>query len=117
MKITKGNFSCTKGQLTIRGTEYRPEGNKLPAVILSHGFNGIGGDLAHYAEQLAGWGFAAYVFDFCGGSSRSTSDGRFQDMTVFTEVQDLAVVAAYVCGLPYINSEDLTLMGCSQGGF
>ena len=38
-------------------------------------------------------------------------------MTVFTEVQDLAVVAAYVCGLPYINSEDLTLMGCSQGGF
>ena len=52
MKITKGNFSCTKGQLTIRGTEYRPEGNKLPAVILSHGFNGIGGDLADLLLEI-----------------------------------------------------------------
>ena len=117
MKITKEHFSCMKDHLTIRGTEYRPEGNDLPAVILSHGFNGIGSDLAHYAEQLAGWGIAAYVFDFCGGSSRSTSDGRFQDMTVFTEVRDLASVAAYVCGLPYIDGENLALMGCSQGGF
>lgn len=117
MDVTKSAFSCVRDGLTIRGTEYRPEGERLPAVIVSHGFGSAGSDIAYYAEQLAGWGFAAYVYDFCGGSTRSTSDGRFQDMTVFTEVQDLEAVAAYVGALPYVDEENLILMGCSQGGF
>lgn len=117
MDITKSAFSCVRDSLTIRGTEYRPGGDRLPAVIVSHGFTGTGADIAHYAEQLAGWGFAAYVYDFCGGSPRSTSDGRFQDMTVFTEVQDLEAVLAYVSALPYVDGENVILMGCSQGGF
>lgn len=117
MNMTKSAFSCVRDGLTIRGTEYRPPGERLPAVIVSHGFNSAGSDIAYYAEQLAGWGFAAYVYDFCGGSARSTSDGRFQDMTVFTEVRDLEAVAAYVGALPYVDAENLILMGCSQGGF
>lgn len=117
MEILQRDFSCARDGLTIRGTEYRPAGDKLPAVIVSHGFTGTGGDIACYARQLAGWGFAAYVFDFCGGSPRSASGGRFRDMTVFTEVLDLEAVAAYVAGLPYVDAGDLTLMGCSQGGF
>ncbi len=116
MEITKRPFSCPRGGLTIRGMEYRPAGDRLPPVIISHGFNGTGGDVAGYAEQLAGWGYAAYVFDFCGGSSRSGSDGRFQDMTVLTEVQDLEAVVEYVRSLPGIDGGELTLMGCSQGG-
>lgn len=117
MKIMKQDFSCTRDGLTIRGTEYRPAGDRLPPVIISHGFTGTGGDIACYAQQLAQWGFAAYVFDFCGGSPRSASGGRFQDMTVLTEVLDLEAVAAYVRGLAYIDAESLVLMGCSQGGF
>lgn len=71
MKIEQRDFPCTRDGLTIRGTEYRPEGDRLPAGIVSHGSTGTGGDIAYYAEQLAGWGFAAYVYDFCGGSTRS----------------------------------------------
>ncbi len=118
METVKREFSCVRGGLTIRGTEYRPEGDgRFPAVVISHGFTGTGGDIAHYARQLAGWGFAAYVFDFCGGSTRSASDGRFQDMTVLTEVEDLAAVVEYVRHLPCIDAGALSLMGCSQGGF
>lgn len=117
MEAVKSSFSCTRDHLTIRGNEYRPEGDRLPAVILSHGFNGTGGDIARYAGQLAGWGFASYTYDFCGGSPRSASGGRFQDMTVFTEESDLEAVADYVRGLPYIDGDNLILMGFSQGGF
>lgn len=117
MGITTTPFSCKRGALTILGTEYRPEGEQLPIVIVSHGFGGIGSDNAGYAQQLAEWGFAAYVFDFCGGSPRSSSDGAFQEMTVFTEQADLETVMDYVTALPYVDASRLTLMGCSQGGF
>ena len=117
MEMLTQDFSCTREGLTIRGREYRPAGEKLPAVIISHGFMGTGSDIAGYAQQLAQWGSAAYVYDFCGGSTRSTSDGRFQDMTVLTELRDLEAVVEHVSGLPYIDGERLILMGCSQGGF
>lgn len=117
MGITITPFTCQRGALTIRGTEYRPEGDKLAAVIVSHGFGGIGSDIANYAQQLAEWGFLSYTYDFCGGSPRSTSDGAFHDMTVFTEQADLESVLDYVTALPYVDAQQITLMGCSQGGF
>lgn len=117
MNIQKKEFTCVRDGMTIRGTEFRPGGELLPAVIISHGFGGIGMDNAKYAEQLADWGYISYVFDFCGGSPRSSSDGKFQNMTVLTEQADLEAVIDYVTSLPYVDQTDLTLMGCSQGGF
>ena len=35
----KKDFACSREGLTIRGTEYRPTGNRLPAAIVSHGFS------------------------------------------------------------------------------
>ena len=31
-------FECRRGDLIIRGTEYRPKGEDLPVAIVSHGF-------------------------------------------------------------------------------
>ena len=36
--IRRRTFSCMRGDLTIRGTEYRPNGEKLPISIVCHGF-------------------------------------------------------------------------------
>ena len=36
--IRRRTFSCMRGDLTIRGTEYRPNGEKLPIAIVCHGF-------------------------------------------------------------------------------
>lgn len=38
-------------------------------------------------------------------------------MSVLTETKDLEAVIEYVKGLPYTNSNEIILMGCSQGGF
>ena len=116
--FTEATFECKRGNLTIRGTEYRPEGENLPVAIICHGFMAWQDTVRHYAKELARMGYAAYCFDFCGGSvmNKGKSDGATTEMSVLTEVQDLEAVIGYVRSLPYTGNE-LLLMGCSQGGF
>ena len=110
-------FECKRGDLTIRGTEYRPVGDNLPVAIVSHGFMAFQDTVRHYAKELARIGYCAYCFDFCGGCVvKGKSDGETTDMSVLTEVQDLEAVINYTRSLPYTGN-DLLLMGCSQGGF
>lgn len=110
-------FSCKRDNLTIRGTEYRPSGENLPVAIVCHGFMAFQDTVRHYAKELARMGYAAYCFDFCGGSViKGKSDGETTDMSVLTEVKDLEAVIDYVQSLSYTGNR-LLLMGCSQGGF
>ena len=111
-------FSCRRDGLTIRGREFREGEDTRPAVIVSQGFMGSQmGDEKDYAQHLAERGYIAFTFDFCGGGPNVVSDGRTQDMTVLTEREDLKAVIAYVQSLPYVDAENLLLMGFSQGGF
>ena len=116
--FSESKFECKRGNLTIRGTEYRPAGENLPVAIICHGFMAWQDTVRQYAKELARMGYCAYCFDFCGGSvmKKGKSDGETMDMSVLTEVQDLEAVIAYVQSLP-CNSKELLLMGCSQGGF
>lgn len=114
--ITESEFSCQRDGLTIRGTEYRPEGENIPIAIVSHGFMANRNSVREYTQLLAGKGYAAYCFDFCGGSVRGgKSDGKTTEMSVLTEVKDLEAVIRYTRSLPY-TSNRLLLMGASQGG-
>lgn len=117
--ILKSSFLCSRDGLAIRGTEYRPAGSNLPAAIVSHGFMANQSTVRHYTRYLAKAGYAAYCFDFNGGSVMgSKSDGKTTDMSVLTEVMDLEAVIDHVLRLPYIDrSKGVLLMGCSQGGF
>ena len=116
--LTERVFECKRGDLTIRGTEYRPAGENLPIAIVSHGFMANQETTRNYAVDLAHQGYAAYCYDFCGGSVlKNVSDGKTTDMSVLTEVQDLEAVLAYVRSLPYTDESSVLLMGCSQGGF
>ena len=116
--ISVHSFACSRDGLTIRGEEYRPAGDHLPAAIVSHGFMANQSTTRHYARQLAEAGYAAYCFDFNGGSvAGSKSDGRTTEMSVLTEVMDLETVIDHVADLPYIDGAHILLMGCSQGGF
>ena len=88
----------------------------MPAVIFSHGFGGSYRAGASYAEKLAQNGYVVYCFDFCGGSPESRSDGSTLEMSVFTEQADLEAVITRVKGLDYVDSDNLFLIGTSQGG-
>lgn len=118
VNILEAVFECKRDDLTIRGTEYRPEGDKLPIAIVCHGFMAFQDTVRQYAKALAEMGYLSYCFDFCGGSVvKGKSDGKTTDMSVLTEVKDLETVIDYVKTLHYADSENILLMGCSQGGF
>jgi len=124
-EIVETDFFSQRDGLSIRGRQYlprRPETGPLPAVILSHGFTGNYLSGADYGRSLAANGYAAFTFNFCGGARIGEdvdmiSAGRSIDLTPQTQVADLLSVTEYVRGLDAVDSDDVTLIGTSQGGF
>lgn len=89
---------------------------KLPTVIISHGFGGLAERGDFYAQSLAKAGFVVYSFDFMGGNKNSRSGNDTLNMSVFTEVDDLDVVISKLKSQSYVDQSKLFLLGQSQGG-
>ena len=107
------------GDKQLYAVVYTPEEQKdsYPTVIISHGFSGSHKDNMARAELLAQNGFCAVVFDFYGGNQASKSGGSMTEMSVLTEAEDLSAMMDGMLALPYVDKDNLFLMGCSQGGF
>jgi hypothetical protein len=115
--MKKEKFACQRDRLTIRGNVFGKSDAPKPAVILSHGFLANQKMCYDYAKLLADLGYVAFTFDFCGGGLGCHSDGKSEDMTVLTEKADLLAVLRYVQSLSYVDADNISLLGCSQGGF
>lgn len=102
----------------IFGLLYLPQNvrEKLPMVIFSRGFGGNYQVGEQYAKALAERGYAVYCFDFRGGSTNSRSDGSTLEMSIFTEQADLEAVIQTIREQPFVDEENIFLMGTSQGG-
>ena len=111
-------YCCMRDSNRIYGMLYQNPlaSNIRPAVILSHSSSLTHEAMAGYALMLARQGYVAYCFDFCGGSTDSKSDGDTDDMTLFTEVEDLRAVVNAVKKLGFVDRQRVYLMGSSQGG-
>ncbi len=111
-------FRCKRDNLTIKGNVYGADENiRKPAVIICHGFLSNRKSVRKYAKLLADAGFVAFTFDFCGGGIMCESEGKTENMTVFTELADLEAVVEFVLSQSYVSGSRVALMGCSQGGF
>lgn len=109
-----GSFTCKRGELNIQGKIWGDLSRKAPVYIMCHGFLGNWEMCRHYAERIAEKGYICLAFDFSGGGPHSASDGNSEDMTIFTEIEDLMAVIESVESQPY--TQDISLLGCSQGG-
>lgn len=88
-----------------------------PLVIISHGFNNTLEMYEEYADYLARLGFIVYRFDFYGGSHNSKSGGTdMLSMSVLTEKKDLSAVVEKLSKESFVNADNITLLGASQGG-
>ncbi len=103
----------------IVGKIFAPQldGKKYPTVIISHGFNSCYTDLEHHGEGYVNEGIVAIFFDFCGGGYNTLSDGTLTEMTPITEACDLLTVIEYASNLDFVDTDNLFLLGESQGGF
>ena len=117
--IERQKFSCYRDDLKINGTLFLPKmrkNEKLPIAIVCHEFMANQLFSFSYAKALAGIGFAAFCFDFCGGGLVSTSRGSRRDMSVLTEISDIKAVIRFAQSLHNTDESELLLVGCSQGG-
>ena len=89
---------------------------KFPVVVFSHGYNGFKMDFDETAKYLAKRGIASVCYTFCGGSARDTSGMPTTDMTIFSEVENLEKMLAYVKGMEQVDGNNIFTFGGSQGG-
>lgn len=104
---------------TLYGELLFPEGvkGKLPTVICCHGF-GSSYKLCKtlVGKALAMSGYAAYCFDFYGGSKKSRSGGTMLEMSILTEKEELKAVIDFIKKQEMVDDKNLFLFGESQGG-
>ena len=114
---TKREIWCKKGDANIYGIAYVPNAEeRVPLVIFSHELGNSHTSGERYAERLAEAGYAAYVFDFCGGTvGGNKSDGSNVGMSVMTEASDLEAVLDAATGWDFVDSDRIVLLGGSQG--
>lgn len=116
--VEREDFSCERDGLTIKGTVFLPKGKPdCPIAVISHGFMANQMFSQIHAQNLAKMGYAAFCFDFCGGTLVGSSDGDSTDMSVLTETEDLKAVIEFAKEQSYTDENELVLLGCSQGGF
>ncbi len=90
------------------------EGQRLPAVILCHGFSGIRTILLPpYAEEMAGSGFAALVFDYRGFGGSEGERGR---LVPAEQRVDIRNAITFMQSLDEVDPRRIGLWGTSFGG-
>lgn len=109
--------SLTYNGLELRGMEHFPNGEKLPAVILYHGFTGTKLEghrlFLMISRELEKQGFASFRFDFIGSGE---SDGDFKDTTVSSQLEQAETIFNYVKSHPQIDENKVIVLGFSMGG-
>jgi len=110
-------FEITTPPGTLRGTVYRPDESRRPAVLFAHSFTGNrienGFMFVKLARELASLGIASITFDFLGSGE---SDGSFNDMTVTGEIRDALAVHRWAHAQPWLDRSRLGGLGFSLGG-
>ena len=106
------------GEFSIYGIAYVPDGmSKAPLVIFSHELGNDHTSGERYAQRLAAAGYAAYIFDFCGGTvGGNKSDGSNKGMSILTEASDLEAVLASAKAWDFVDADRIVLLGGSMGG-
>lgn len=89
---------------------------KFPGVILCHGFTGNKSE-SHFiftrmARILASCGIVCLRFDFRGSGD---SSNYFEDMSLFTEMEDVETVYYYLIRKKFIDREKIGVLGLSMG--
>ena len=109
--------SIVHNQQVMRGMAHLPGTEKIPAVIMLHGFTGSKLEPHRFflkiSRELEALGVASFRFDFLGSGE---SDGHFEEMTVLKELAQANTILDYVKSHPAIDENRITVLGFSMGG-
>jgi pimeloyl-ACP methyl ester carboxylesterase len=109
----------SNGERKIFGLLHRPVTNPdtaLPLAIVSHGFNGDYRHGCRYFDALGRVGYQCFSFDFPCGSTHSAIDSNTVNMSIRDEQSDLQALVEYFSSCRNVDSDNIILIGESQGG-
>ena len=121
-------FTVDNDGMKIQGIAYLPANStapnqvkKSPAIIMSHGYLSNLHNFEYFATQFAMIGYNVFTFNFCCGSDETDtelmSDGTTTNLCIEGEISDLITVYNYVSTRDYVKSDEIILLGESQGAF
>lgn len=111
---TEVEFPSRDVTLTGILTVPKGESEKYPMAILTHGFLGNTSDTDNLGEYLGKHGIAALQINLMGSG---TSGGEYVNSDFNTQPEDILNALAYVKTLDVTDTNNLFLVGKSQGGF
>ena len=102
---------------TIRGIIVTPKEftGKLPAIVMSHEFCANMWTTFRYARKVVNDGYVCFCYDFTRSGS-GISGGSSVGMSAVQESRDVISVLRYAQSCDFVDKDDITLWGCSQGG-
>lgn len=135
-KILKGEYQDLQANFTCKifvyqSDEYpvgamliKPEtkqGEKLPTVIFNRGGNGRFGALTSEAifqqlKPIADLGIVVLATQYRGGMELTDGPGGDVDEFGGRDVQDVVNIVKLATGLPYVDQDDMHMVGVSRGG-
>ena len=121
-------FTVDNDGMKIQGIAYLPANStdpnqvkRSPAIIMSHGYLSNLHNFEYFATQFAMIGYNVFTFNFCCGSDETDpelmSDGTTTNLCIEGEISDLIAVYNYVSTRDYVKSDEIILLGESQGAF
>ena len=106
-----------KGQQILGVLHCQPQAQRLPAVLILHGFTGTKVEshriFVKLAELLAQRSMVALRIDFRGSGD---SEGDFSQMTLEGEISDAEAAIDYMQTLPEVDPGRIAILGLSMGG-
>lgn len=93
--------------------KFNAEADKCDFAVVMHGFLASKRmfPITRIVKSLNKAGIGAISFDF---DAHGRSEGRFEEMTMESEISDARAVFEYVCTLPYVRN--IAFVGHSMGG-
>jgi uncharacterized protein len=119
MVTRREKVSFPSGAVSCTGSLFLPEpqagaDQRLPCVVLAHGFSGTMDRLVPYAERFAADGIAALVFDYRGFGESGGAPRQVVDLP--SQHEDLCAAVAWVRGRDDLDADRVALWGTSLGG-
>jgi dienelactone hydrolase len=119
MVTRREKVSFVSGTVSCAGYLLLPEpqagaGERLPVVILAHGFSGTMDRLLPHAERFAAGGIAALVFDYRSFGESGGAPRRVVDLP--GQREDLRAAIAWVRARDDLDPDRVALWGNSLGG-
>ncbi len=104
--------------IAIEGNPYRPEGSEtFPAIVVLHGFSGIDYHHRAWAEQFVEWGYVALIVDSFGPRGVDRVCGQSYIVPDLERAGDAYGSAIYLKQFPYVDGDQVGLLGFSHGGW